>query len=87
MTASGTVTFAPGQTSQTVAVSVKGDTLNEANEQFLVSFTSPTNATIGGFYGLGPVTITNDDTVPAVVPGGGVGGGGQFGVRRRCWCR
>ena len=63
------MTFAPGQTSQTVAVSVKGDTVNEANEGFFVSFSSPTNATIGGFYGLGSVTITNDDAVPVVVPG------------------
>ena len=69
VTGSGTVTFAPGQTSQTVAVSVKGDTVNEANEGFFVSFSNPTNATIGGFYGLGSVTITNDDAVPVVVPG------------------
>lgn len=61
VTASGTVTFLPGQTSQTVPVIVQGDTLSEADERFLVSFTNPRNATIGGFYDLGVATITNDD--------------------------
>ena len=30
-------------------------------ESFLVSLRNPTNAKIGGFYGLGVVTIANDD--------------------------
>ena len=59
--ASGTVTFAPGQTNQTVPVTIKGDTLDEQDERFLVSFTNPINATIGGFYGLAIATITDDD--------------------------
>jgi hypothetical protein len=58
---SGTVTFAPGQTTKTVAVTIGGDTLDEQNERLLVSFTNPVNATIGGFYGLGIGTIINDD--------------------------
>ena len=59
--ASGTVTFAPGQTTKTVAVTINGDTLKEPDERLLVSFRNPVNATMGGFYGLGFGIITNDD--------------------------
>jgi len=38
--ASGTLTFSPGQTSQTVTVSVTGDTLDEADETFTVDLRS-----------------------------------------------
>ena len=59
--ASGTVTFAPGQTSKTVTIQVDGDTLVEPDEYVIVSFHDPTNAVMGGFYGLGFGLITNDD--------------------------
>jgi hypothetical protein len=39
---SGTLTFAPGQTSQQIAVIVKGDTLNELNETFSPGQTTKT---------------------------------------------
>ena len=55
------MTFAPGQTTQTVPVTINGDTLNEPDELLIVSLTNPTNATIGGFLGLGFGTIINDD--------------------------
>jgi chitinase len=67
--ASGTVTFAPGQTTATVPVSIVGDTLDETDELVGVSFTNPTNATIGGFFGLGFAVITDDDPPPVIVPG------------------
>jgi len=71
--ASGTLTFAPGTTSQTVTVAVTGDTLPEANETFLVNLGSPTNATIAKGQGQG--TILNDDAAPGsitvVSPNGG----------------
>ena len=57
---SGTVTFVPGDISETVTVLVDGDTLDENDETFSVSLTSPSNATIAAATGLG--TITNDDT-------------------------
>ncbi len=57
---SGTVTFAPGVTSQTVTVQVNGDTTVEPNETFNVNLTNATgNATIADAQGVG--TIVNDD--------------------------
>jgi len=47
--ASGTLTFAPGETSKTVTVLVNGDRLAEQNETFLVTLSAATNAnTLGG---------------------------------------
>jgi hypothetical protein len=57
--ASGTLTFAPGETSKTITVLVNGDRLAEPNEQFVVNLSSPTNATI--LDGLGVGTIVDDE--------------------------
>ncbi len=62
--ASGTVTFTPGQTQQTISVTVNGDTTFEPNETFFVNLNTPTNATISDTQGQG--TITNDDPPPVV---------------------
>jgi hypothetical protein len=62
--ASGTLSFAAGQTSQTVGIAVNGDVLNEAEETFLVNLSGPVNATLGDGQGTG--TIANDD-VPAAL--------------------
>ena len=43
---SGTLTFAPGQTTQTITVSPKRDALVEPTENFFVNLSAPTNATI-----------------------------------------
>ena len=65
--ASGTVTFAPGQTSQTVPITVLGDTIREPpalyGEWGLLSFSNPSsNATLDvSFYGLGFFIIVDDD--------------------------
>jgi glucose/arabinose dehydrogenase len=64
VTAGGTVTFTPGQTSQPVSVTVNGETTFEPNETFNVNLTSPTNATIADNLGVG--TITNDDAQPTI---------------------
>jgi hypothetical protein len=61
---SGTVTFAPGDTLETLVVSVNGDLLNEADETFLVNLTNPVGATIEDSEGRG--TITNDDPLPSL---------------------
>ncbi len=61
---SGTLTFNPGTTTQTVNVTVNGDTLNEVNETYFVNLTNPVSATITDNQGLG--TITDDDPVPSL---------------------
>src|SRR5262249_3032348 len=66
--ASGTLTFAPGQTSKSIPITVRGDVLDEYDELFLVGFSNPTNATIGGFFGLGFGQIIDDDALPTIVP-------------------
>lgn len=58
----GSLTFTPGQTTKTISVPVKGDTLAEGDETFTVKLSNPTNATLGDAQGIG--TITNDDTAP-----------------------
>ena len=46
---------------QTVTIRVNGDVVVEPNEWIVISFKNPTNAKMGGFYGLGFGVITNDD--------------------------
>lgn len=58
---SGTLTFASGETTKSVTVTVNGDTLEEADETFFVNLSGATNATISDNQGVG--TITNDDVV------------------------
>jgi hypothetical protein len=57
----GTVTFAPGRTTATVAVTVRGDTIDEVDEFVLLAFSNPINAKVGGFSGLGFGGIVDDD--------------------------
>jgi hypothetical protein len=62
--AAGTVTFAPGQTLQTLTVSVGSDVLDEGSELFFVDLTSATGATF--FDNQGGCTITDNDAPPGV---------------------
>lgn len=62
---SGTVTFAPGETSKMVHVDIKGDVLAESNETFKVNLSGPAGATIAD--GTAIVTIIDDDGA-AVLP-------------------
>ncbi len=63
----GTLTFAPGVTSQPVVVTVNGDALSEANETVLVALSGATNASISDSQGV--LSITNDDAVPSITIG------------------
>ncbi|MGQ0618719.1 MAG: Calx-beta domain-containing protein [Panacagrimonas sp.] len=56
---SGSLSFAPGATSRTVSVTVKGDSTREPNEVYGVNLSNATNATIGDGQGIG--TVRNDD--------------------------
>src|SRR5262249_528026 len=57
--ASGTLTFAPGETSKTITISVNGDRLGEADETFVVNLSSPNYGTITDSQGVG--TIWDDE--------------------------
>jgi chitinase len=59
---SGTLTFAPGETTKTVTILVNGDAAVEADEQFFVNLSRARNATIADAQGIG--TINNDDSLP-----------------------
>jgi len=61
---SGTLSYAPGETTRTIAVTVNGDTTTESTETFLVNLSAATNAVIGDGQGVG--TIVNDDLAPLV---------------------
>ena len=60
--ANGSRTIAVGSTSATVAIAVKGDTLDEDDETFTLGLSAPENATISDGSGLG--TISDDDPLP-----------------------
>ena len=57
---SGTLTFAANETSKTVSVATTDDSVDEANETFTLTLSSPTNATLGDATATG--TIRNTET-------------------------
>ena len=59
----GTITFTPGQTTQTLPITINGDTVGEINETFSVLLSNAVNATLVKNEGIG--TIRNDD-LPSV---------------------
>lgn len=66
LSASGSVTFNPGQSAASVPVSIFGDLRGEATESFRVELATPNGATLGT--SSATVTITNDDdTTPPVI--------------------
>lgn len=75
--ASGTVTFASGETSKTVSVAVINDTAVEGTETFSISLT---NARVDGQVvtivdGTGVATITSEDVTPPTTPPTGLPAG------------
>jgi len=58
--ANGTLTFAAGETQQSVNILVNGDADDEPDETFFVQLGNPTNATLAKAQGTG--TIINDDS-------------------------
>ena len=60
----GTLTFAAGTTSQTIAVTVAGDVLDEADETIALTLSNPVNATLATATGTG--TVTDDDATPTL---------------------
>jgi hypothetical protein len=63
--ASGTLTFAPGELTKTVNVTVNGDLVTEdVEETFTVVLSNPSGVTLGDGSGAG--TIVDDETFPAM---------------------
>jgi large repetitive protein len=58
------VTFAPGQTSQSVSILIGGDRTDEPDETFFVNLTAALNLTIADGQGVG--TIIDDDDPPGL---------------------
>ncbi|MBH8572965.1 DUF4347 domain-containing protein [Nostocaceae cyanobacterium CENA369] len=56
----GSLTFNPGVTSQTISIPILNDFVAESSESFFVNLTNPTNASIADNKATG--TITDDDT-------------------------
>ncbi len=90
---SGTLSFAAGETSKTIAVSVLGDKIAESSETFSLALSSPGGATLGSAASATATILDNDSattlpsyTVPGTLgndfflPSGGnnyLGGGGS----------
>jgi uncharacterized protein YkwD len=62
----GTLSFAPGETSKNIVVSVVGDLTVEDAETFAVNLTAAVNSSIVTAQGIG--TILTDDIIPPVLP-------------------
>ena len=65
---STSLSIAAGDSSRTIIVKVKGDTVDEPNETIIVTLGAPTNATVSTVEGAGTGTgeITDDDGTPVV---------------------
>lgn len=77
--ASGTVTFLPGDTDEVVSITVNGDDVFEGDELLVVQFHTPTNTNIGGVWGLGFGTILDDDPT-TITPGLAIAHEGDVGT-------
>ena len=64
ISASGTLSFAPGDTTKTVSFTMVQDTLDELDETFTIGLSNPTNTTISN--ATGTVTITDDEGTPTL---------------------
>ena len=60
---SGTVLFAPGETSQTLALEVSGDATPEVNEQFTVTLSNPSTSTVLDTDTATGIIVTDDGPV------------------------
>jgi uncharacterized repeat protein (TIGR01451 family) len=71
LAASGTVSFAPGQTLRTIPVSVLGDAEVEPSETFVVRLSAPENAALDVSEGIGFILDDDDCPSPNLLRNGG----------------
>ncbi|WP_193747488.1 retention module-containing protein, partial [Cellvibrio sp. OA-2007] len=73
---SGTLNFAAGETSKTITVNIADDSIFEGNENFFITLSNPTNATLGTAVGTGTIVDNDSATTvssvssPSVIEGG-----------------
>ena len=75
-TTNGTLTFAPGETSKTVDVSVTGDTVVESDETLTWKWTAWTNVLLAKY--TYPGTITDDDSATVTIANASAVEGGSL---------
>ena len=61
----GTITFAPGEVSKTINLTIVNDPVNEDNETVILQLTNPAGATIGSIH-THTATIADDDAPPTI---------------------
>jgi uncharacterized repeat protein (TIGR01451 family) len=64
--ATGTINFAPGDTSKTFTVTIHGDTNAEGDEMFLVNLSSASGATVADNQALGTIFLDDPFSIAAV---------------------
>jgi hypothetical protein len=70
VSAGGTITLPPGDTTAAITIEIIGDTIPEPDETLLVQLYDPVDVTLAGDPGgLGKVVIEDDDTPPRLTPG------------------
>ncbi|MGI9251864.1 MAG: Calx-beta domain-containing protein, partial [Pseudohongiellaceae bacterium] len=62
--ATGSLTFAPGETSKSVTLTILDDTLGEGDETFTLHLSNPTRLTLGN--SAATITITDNETTPTL---------------------
>ena len=73
--ASGTLTFAPGSTRETIDVQTLDDDIDEADETFTVTLRGPTGATLADDTATGTITDNDDTPTLSIADGTAVEGG------------
>src|SRR6266545_4003750 len=79
-TASGTLTFAPGQTSKSVNISIADDSLAEQDETLHIALSGPTNASLGATASAMLTISDNDVARPTVSISASDGGAAEVGL-------
>src|SRR5262249_54430741 len=67
---SGTLTFAPGVTTQTISVTIKSDTLTELDETFFINLSNPVGAGIQDPTAVGVISNATLQVAAASAPAG-----------------
>ena len=64
---SGTLIYAPGETTKSVRIAITNDTRRESNESFQIRLSSPVNSTSGTITSHTVTIIDNDTPIPALI--------------------